>query len=194
MSTLGVFCGGVDRLPFGGVLSPYEAQSLLEQTMHPDAFNGCSCAFLKQYGTWYEAFQMVKRRFEFYVIEALEYPDLFDEIGTHDRDLRIIFAIHRCIVKAKEIKEKMKALPKEFLDESLRKAECRLQGIEPIEVKPKDFSPSTCEMTGVCTCKDRGAVPPYMHGCLGDTTLLLPYEEEPCGTVVRDSRIIVTNR
>ncbi|NTW76155.1 MAG: hypothetical protein HGB34_04670 [Candidatus Moranbacteria bacterium] len=169
--------GGVDRLPFSDFLTPEEALRTLESVMHPEKFPLWSEPFLKEYKTWYQALLMVRTRFEFYLFEALPQPDLYSRIGSRGRELRLMFAAHRCIVKAEEIRSELGHMVDKYLAKCSRHSECKLRGIEPISAKPMGYSLSPCERTGICVCTHRGSVPPYMDGCNGDTTLLLPFHE-----------------
>lgn len=178
MQTHSVFRGGVDQLPFGGVRTPDEAAELLKSSIHPDEFERWENDFRRTYGIWHDAHSMVARRFNFYLYSALPNPDLYDRIGSRDRELRLVLAMHRCIVKAEEIRKKLDGMVNEYLTKSSRVVNCRMQGIEPFEARPIGLTPSRCELTGVCICEHRGKMPPYRDGCPGDTTLIRPYEEE----------------
>ena len=187
------FQGGVYALPFSGVQTTDKALKLLEQSMHPDEFEFWSAIFCKQYGMWYEAFRMVETRFRFYLRDAIPNRDQYTAIGTRERDLRLVLALYRCIAKSEEIKRLLDGMVDEFLAKCSRKVRCRMQSIEPFDAKQRNFIASSCELTGVCTCKHRGAVPPYMDGCPGDTTLLSRFEEPLGLSSLKDSRVHVIN-
>jgi|GEM_PF-3129548 hypothetical protein len=191
---ISVFQGGVDALPFSGVQTTDEALAFLGQAMHPDEFKSWILIFCNRYEMWYEAFRMVETRFHFYLRDALPNRDLYDKIGTRERELRLVLAMHCCIMKAEEIKRLLDGMVDEFLAKCSRKVRCRIQGIEPFDAKPRDFTASKCEATGVCTCENRGAVPPYMDGCPGDTTLLRRFEEPYESSLPKNARLIVVNR
>lgn len=168
---------GVDRLPFSGCWTPEEALKVLKSSMNAEKYSEWNIPFSKEYETWYRALLMVRERFEFYLYEALPRPDLYDRIGSHKRALRLVFAAHRCIVKAEELRNKLGRLVGEYLEKCRRQAECELWNIEPFNAQSVGYFASSCELTGICVCQNRGTLLPYMDGCNGDTTLLLPFRE-----------------
>lgn len=166
-----------EDLPFNKALSPKEALKMLGKVIKPNVLKKYQSRIFKGergYNTHYRALQMVAERYEFYLKVLQREPKVMKEfgkaIGEKEREARVAYAIHSCIVHGERFVKDMEEMLREFPVLCLEKVCIEEQGGRVILDMPPPIS--TYEATGVM-----GSEPPYMSGGRGDDTMLLQDEE-----------------
>lgn len=132
----------------------------------------------KGYDYYLKAVEVAEKRFLFYknLLESEELKNKYlIRLGTEDLTLRIVFAMHGCIVHANKILCQMDNLRSDLVPDSLFTMKNGYHNWAVLNIK----EPTTpCLMTGVCIC-EQGDEEPYIDGCvMSDPTKIIISREE----------------
>lgn len=119
----------------------------------------------KGYSYYLEAVGVAEKKFLFYK-DILEFEDLRGKylkvLDSEDLALRIIFAMHGCIVHANKILCHMDELIDSLIPDSISAMEV---GYNHWTILNLEEPITKCLMTGICIC-EQGDAQPYMDGCV----------------------------
>lgn len=141
-----------------------------------------------------KAVEVAEKRFLFYknLLESEELKNKhLTKLGIEDLTLRIVFAMHGCIVHANKILCHMDNLISDMVPDSLLAMKIGYHSWSVLNIKEPT---TTCQMTGVCICK-QGDAEPYIDGCvMSDPTKIMISKGESEKILADDIEIRVARR
>lgn len=170
-----------EAFPFFGVAEKRREKLLeeLAKTLNTEALNlAVKILDKKGYDYYLKAVEVAEKRFLFYkdILEFEELRDRYLEIlDSEDLTLRIVFAMHGCIIHTNKILCHMDNLISDLIPESISAMEVGYNRWTVINLE----EPITkCLMTGICIC-EQGDIVPYVRGCvISDPTRIMVSNEE----------------